>query len=79
MKHNYKKDNELYLKMYPELLKWINECLICHSKGYKPEMPEHIGGEYSIAAYNIRKHFKPLELDENDLCVQCSKVYNQNR
>jgi hypothetical protein len=38
----YKKDSELYLKMYSELLKWINECPVCHSKGYKPEMPEHM-------------------------------------
>lgn len=71
MKH--KKDSELYLKMYPGLLKWINECPICHSKGYKIEMPEH------IAAYNIRKYFKPLEMDENGFCLQCSKVYNQKR
>lgn len=74
---NHKKDSELYLKMYPELLKWINECPICHSKGYNLEMPEHIGGEDSIASYNIRKYFKPLEVDKNGLCLQCSKVYNQ--
>jgi hypothetical protein len=75
----HKKDSELYLNMYPELLKWINECPICRSKGYKPEMPEHIGGEYSIAAYNIRKYFKPLEVEENGFCLQCSKVYNQKK
>lgn len=75
----YKRDSELYLKMYPELLKWINECSICHSKGYKPEMPEHIGGEYSIASYNIQKYFKPLEVDKNSLCEQCAKLYNQKR
>ncbi len=72
MKH--KKDSELYIMMYPELLKWINECPICHSKGYKLEMPEHIGAECSLAVYNIRKYFKPLEVDKNGLCNQCSNV-----
>ncbi len=42
-------------------------------------MPEHISREHSIAAYNIRKYFKPLEVDEIGLCLQCSKVYNQKR
>jgi hypothetical protein len=65
--------------MYPGLLKWINECPICHSKGYKVDMPEHIGGEYSVAANNIRKYFKPLEVDDDGFCLQCSRVYNKSR
>lgn len=77
MKH--KRDSELYLKMYPELLKWIHLCPICHSKGYKPEMPEHIGGKYSIVAYHIRKHFAPIDVDEYGFCLQCFNVYNQKR
>jgi hypothetical protein len=76
----HKNDNgELYLKMYPEFIKWINECPICHTKGYKPEMPEHIGGENSIAAKNIRKYFNELEVDDNGFCLQCSKIYNQKK
>jgi hypothetical protein len=66
-------DAELYLKTYPKLNKWINECCICHSKGYKPDMPEHIGGEYSVAANNIRRLFKPLELNDDGVCLQCSR------
>ncbi len=68
-----KKDSELYLKMYPDLLKWINECPLCHTKGYKPEMPDHVGGQYSIAAKNIRKYFRPLDVDDNGICLECSK------
>lgn len=75
----YKKDSELYLKMYPDLLKWINECPVCHSNGYKPEMPDHIGGEDSFAGTNIRMYFKPLEVDENGFCMQCSKLLRQRR
>lgn len=67
------KDAELYLRKYPELNKWINECPICHSKGYKPDMPEHISTEGSVAAKNIRMYFRPLEVDEGGFCLQCAK------
>ncbi|NLA66570.1 MAG: hypothetical protein GX862_11800 [Leucobacter sp.] len=69
----YKKDAELYLRMYPELEKWMNECSICHSKGYKSDMPEHISSEGSAAAGNIRRYFRPLEVDENGICLQCAE------
>jgi len=59
--------------MYPELGKWINECPICHSKEYKPDMPEHISREGSVAVGNIRKYFRPLEVDEDGNCLQCAE------
>jgi hypothetical protein len=65
--------------MYPELLKWINECPVCHSKGYKPEMPENIGGDDSIASGNIRMYFRPLEIDVIGFCMQCSKVIHHRK
>ena len=68
------KDIDQYLKSYPALLKWINECPACHFKGYKPDMPEHIGGEYSIAARHIRQFFRPLEVDEAGFCMMCSRL-----
>lgn len=68
----YQRDINQYLKMYPELLKWINECPACHIKGYKPDMPLHIGEEWSIAGYNFRKYFKPLEVDNFGFCIICS-------
>lgn len=69
------KKNELndYLRLYPSLRKWINECPACHAIGYKPEMPEHIGDEYSIAGENIRKMTRPMEVDELGFCLVCSK------
>ena len=63
-----------YLKTYPRLRKWINECPICHAIGYKPEMPEHISGEFSIAGKNIRKMLKPMAVDEIGFCLICSKL-----
>lgn len=71
----YQKDIALYLKSYPDLRKWINECVVCHIRGYKPEMPEHIGSKDSIAADNIRKYFKPLEVNDMGICLQCFKYF----
>ncbi len=71
MKQN---DIKAYLQAYPSLRKWINECPACHTIGYKPEMPEHIGGEFSIAGKNIRKALKPMEIDEIGFCLICSKL-----
>lgn len=70
------KQNELndYLQQYPSLRKWINECPVCHIIGYKPEMPEHIGGEDSVAGKNIRKMLCPLEVDEFGFCTVCSRL-----
>lgn len=70
-KHINKMD---YIEKFPELRKWINECIYCHSIGYDPKMPEHVGGEYSMAAYYIRKLFQPLYLNEQKICCQCEKV-----
>lgn len=69
----HQRDAELYLRMYPELNKWINECPICHSKGYKPDMPEHISSEGSAAAKTIRMYFRQLEVDADGFCLQCAK------
>ena len=71
----FQKDAELYLKMYPSLQKWINVCAVCHSKGYKPDMPEQIGGEYSAAGKNIRQYFKPLALSADGICQQCARHF----
>ena len=65
------KDADEYLRMYPKLRKWINECKACHYKGHKPEMPEDISPWPSIAGYNLRRYFHPLELDDDGLCEQC--------
>lgn len=70
-----KNEAEVYLQMYPKLLKWINECPACHAKGYNPNMPEHIGDEDLVAAgRNIRKMLRPLEVDDLGFCLTCSRL-----
>ncbi|MBC7921406.1 MAG: hypothetical protein H7Z75_10000 [Ferruginibacter sp.] len=63
-------EGENYLRMYPGLEKWINQCVICQTKGYKPEIPEKIFP--GIAAQNIKKFFPPLELN-GGICEECLK------
>lgn len=75
MKYKVNKGEE-YIKAFPQFKKWINECICCHRKGYKPEMPEHIGGEISMAGGQIRKYFNELSLNEDGLCEVCEKLNN---
>lgn len=72
MKGNYNKGIE-YINKFPKIKKWINECCICHVVGYDPDMPQHIGGEYSMSSDFIKKYFKPLKLN-NGVCSDCEKV-----
>jgi hypothetical protein len=63
-------DGELYLAMYPRLARrWMNQCVVCQRKGYKPGMPDQIG--IGVAANNLRRFFDPLNLSEDGRCDQC--------
>ncbi|MBR7141566.1 MAG: hypothetical protein IKD03_05415, partial [Clostridia bacterium] len=69
-----KKDaGEEYIKKFPKFKKWINECLCCHQKGYKPSMPDKITTvDGSLEVYFIKKYFKPLSVNEDGLCPLCA-------
>mgnify|MGYP003293329159 CR=1 FL=1 len=74
-----KSKGEEYINAFPKFKKWINECTACHYKGYNPNMPDQIDPiEGSLGSYFIKKYFKPLKLDNNGLCEQCSKCSTQN-
>lgn len=63
-------DREIYLKQYPETKRWLNQCIICQSIGYKPELPEHI--HPGMMAQNIRKYFSVLYVNELNICEECN-------
>jgi hypothetical protein len=65
------KDLTQYLKQYPETKKWLNQCIVCQSIGYKPEMPEKIHPGY--LAENIRKLLPALEVNELSICFACAQ------
>lgn len=71
-------EGEIYLKSYPELeRRWINQCVACQRKGYKPSMPRIIYPGY--AAQNLRRYFDPLDVDELSLCEQCRQVTSSQK
>ncbi|MDE6442402.1 MAG: hypothetical protein K2L12_06610 [Clostridia bacterium] len=74
-----KKDyGEKYIEQIPRLKKWINECICCHKKGYKPNLPEKISSvDGSLDVYFIKKYFKPLSINQDGLCDVCAKFFNK--
>jgi hypothetical protein len=63
-------DGLLYLRTYPQLRKWVNQCVACQRLGYKPEMPEQITP--GVAAKTIRRFFPEMEVNNVGLCEQCA-------
>ena len=63
-------DGDEYLEMYPRFRKWINQCIACNTKGYKPEMPANDASRFN--GQYLRRYFKPLSVNEVGLCEQCA-------
>ncbi len=79
MKKRNGNEGKEYVNSFPNLKKWINECICCHELGYNPLMPEKISTvEGSLEVYYIKKYFKPLPLNEYGLCPLCEKMLNKN-
>ena len=57
-----------YLKMYPEMKKWVKQCVACQIHGYDPNMPNDARG-----ARNIKAYFPPIEFSDIGLCDQCNE------
>ena len=66
------RDGNDYLTMYPELRRWINQCVACQSEGFEPTMPDEARG-----ARNLRRYFPPLSTNELQLCEQCASVLSR--
>jgi hypothetical protein len=60
----FQRDADDYLTMYPRALKWINQCIVCQRKGFRPDMPRD---EWP----NLVRYFDPLHLGPDGRCDQC--------
>ena len=68
---------EEYLDIYwPDAARWINTCLACKRKGYRPDLPEVIIRRHTdtALAQNLRSYFEPLEVNAEGLCRQCAEI-----
>ena len=69
-KQSHKQEKQ-YLEENARIEKFLSECCICHSKGYNPEKIEERNEEYFRK--HIKKHYRPLELDESGRCKVCAE------
>ena len=70
-----RKDNEIYIQRFPEMRKWINQCVICQTIGYKPNLPQNLYP--GVLAQHIRKIFNKLYINELNICNECEKHWNK--
>jgi hypothetical protein len=68
-------EGEDYLQRFPHLAaRWMNQCVICHQRGYKLDLPEINSHDWLVEtafADTLRTYFKPLSVDEEGRCDQC--------
>ena len=65
------RDRNQYIKDYPELHKWIYECVVCHAKGYDPKIELK---EEKITVNNLKSILPPLEVNDLGMCPICEKL-----
>ena len=63
---SHSRDAVLYLKQYPEIKKWVRQCIVCQEIGYDPDMPDEV-----MYSGNVRALFTPLKLNDIGICDQC--------
>jgi hypothetical protein len=66
-----RRESDQYLRQYPELNRWLNVCVTCGARGYKPELPDNIDPRPNVAAHHLRRYFTPLPLNDLGQCQQC--------
>ena len=62
-------DGNHYLTQYPELRRWMRQCVACQRQGVDPTMPDEAKG-----AGNLRRYFPELTVNEIGLCEQCERT-----
>jgi len=72
-----KSETDLYLSMYPGLHRWVNVCVACGRRGYKPELSENIYPHFNVAAQNLRAMFEALPLNDTGICDACADALSK--
>ena len=66
-----------YLDVSANLKKYLVQCVSCQNQGYDSDMLERRNEK--LARENVKKHFKPLHLNEHSLCENCAQKRNTNK
>lgn len=69
--HKAGRNREEYLNAFPQLRRFLNECVVCHETGYNPEEIKKKQGKFFQARF--REYFHPLELNESGVCPECER------
>jgi hypothetical protein len=72
-KYGKENDLEMFQMQHPYVLQWVNVCVACHHKRYKPEMPEPEWHNTAYLPEKLRRLLDELPLDQDGLCEQCRK------
>ena len=64
------KDINWYLNN-PRTRKWVVQCSVCNTSGYKHNAPEIFFGKVYL-----EKHFRPMQLNELGACEDCDCLAN---
>jgi hypothetical protein len=66
-----------WLNAFPGVQKkFLNQCVICQEVGYDPEkIKKKEGLGFQI---NLKKFFRPLEINDIGICADCAKRENVN-
>jgi hypothetical protein len=59
------------LRRFPGIAKWVQTCVGCGARGYRPDLPDNIYPHPNVGAKNLRQMFRPLDLNQQGFCEQC--------
>jgi len=78
--HALKRQSDIdeYLRRFPGIAKWLQTCVGCGARGYRPDLPENIYPHRSAGAKNLRRMFQPLALNKLGFCEQCQPHISQS-
>jgi hypothetical protein len=65
------KDLEKFLKSTPWMRKWIHECVSCHHRGHKPELPASRYDHTGVSITKLRRLADEMFLDGGGVCEEC--------
>jgi hypothetical protein len=54
--------------------KWVQECVCCHHRGYKPELSKSGFDISAVTTTQLRRLADEMALDEAGVCEQCRRA-----